>query len=291
MKMKKIAITLFITLGVLTMLNGCNNFNNNTIATNSEEKVDSSDNTVTNENCNNTEEKNKNDSTEVSNVTEKKEISNDSTSKSNGYEITNKTYSQNNVKINYPQIENFTDPEKLTSINKDLEDEALSILNDYLEDDPNLTEVTMDIKYEVKLKNEKYLSIVYIGESNVKGAAHPLSVFYTTNIDIKKGNSIRLSDYANINDVLTKLKDSKNIKALSDNQELAKIQKDTLLNIDNDTLLNMLKDADFHKVNGKVESPKEGVYSYIDENGVVISIQVNHAIGDHAEFKLNTNIK
>ncbi|WP_258049911.1 hypothetical protein [Clostridium weizhouense] len=103
---------------------------------------------------------------------------------------------------------------------------------------------------------------------------------------MEKGSSIRLSDYANINDVLKKLKDSNNIKVLAKNDELAEAQRNFLLNIEDDKLTHMLKNADFYKSNGKIQSPKEGTYSYLDKDRIVISVQVNHAIGDYGEFKL-----
>ncbi|WP_353846269.1 MULTISPECIES: DUF4163 domain-containing protein [unclassified Clostridium] len=192
----------------------------------------------------------------------------------------------NNIKINYPELKNSNDNEKLKSINRYLKEGALKALDDYVKDDPNLKAVNLNVNYDVKFKNEKYISIVYRGEVNANGAAYPSSIFYTTNVDLESGNIIRLSDYSNVDDILNELKDPKNIKVIAENDELAAAQKEFILNIGNDKLISMLKNADFHKVNGNIESPKEGVYSYLHKDSVVISLQVNHAIGDHAEFTL-----
>ncbi|MBN1078351.1 DUF4163 domain-containing protein [Clostridium botulinum] len=239
---------------------------NNEIISNKEDKVD--------------------DYKKVSDTTKEKESSKNLKEKSNEYELVSKNYNKNNVKINYPEIKNFNDDEKLKSINKYLKECALKVLDDYVKEDPNLEAVNLNVNYDVKFKNEKYISIVYEGEVNVNGTAYPSSIFYTTNVDLESGNIIRLSDYSNVNDILNKLKDPKNIKVIAENDELAAAQKDFILNIGNDNLINMVKNADFHEVNTKIESPKDGVYSYFDKDGVVISLQVNHAIGDHAEFKL-----
>ncbi|NFE73084.1 DUF4163 domain-containing protein [Clostridium botulinum] len=239
---------------------------NNEIISNKEDKVD--------------------DYKKVSDTTKEKESSKNLKEKSNEYELVSKNYNKNNVKINYPEIKNFNDDEKLKSINKYLKGCALKVLDDYVKEDPNLEAVNLNVNYDVKFKNEKYISIVYKGEVNVNGTAYPSSIFYTTNVDLESGNIIRLSDYSNVNDILNKLKDPKNIKVIAENDELAAAQKDFILNIGNDNLINMVKNADFHEVNTKIESPKDGVYSYFDKDGVVISLQVNHAIGDHAEFKL-----
>ncbi|OSA90292.1 UNVERIFIED_ORG: DUF4163 domain-containing protein [Clostridium botulinum] len=239
---------------------------NNEIISNKEDKVD--------------------DYKKVSETTKDKESSKNLKEKSNEYELVSKNYNKNNVKINYPEIKNFNDDEKLKSINKYLKECALKVLDDYIKENPNLEAVNLNVNYDVKFKNEKYISIVYEGEVNVNGTAYPSSIFYTTNVDLESGNIIRLSDYSNVNDILNKLKDPKNIKVIAENDELAAAQKDFILNIGNDNLINMVKNADFHEVNTKIESPKDGVYSYFDKDGVVISLQVNHAIGDHAEFKL-----
>ncbi|KAI3345053.1 DUF4163 domain-containing protein [Clostridium botulinum] len=226
------------------------------------------------------------DSQKASDTTKEEQSSKNLKEKSNEYELVSKNYNKNNVKINYPEIKKFNDDEKLKSINKYLKGCALKVLDDYVKEDPNLEAVNLNVNYDVKFKNEKYISIVYEGEVNVNGTAYPSSIFYTTNVDLESGNIIRLSDYSNVNDILNKLKDPKNIKVIAESDELAAAQKDFILNIGNDKLINMIKNADFHEVNTKIESPKDGVYSYFDKDGVVISLQVNHAIGDHAEFKL-----
>ncbi len=226
------------------------------------------------------------DSQKALDINKDKESSKNLKEKSNEYELVSKNYNKNNVKINYPEIKKFNDDKKLKSINKYLKESALKVLDDYVKEDPNLEAVNLNVNYDVKFKNEKYISIVYEGEVNVNGTAYPSSIFYTTNVDLESGNIIRLSDYSNVNDILNKLKDPKNIKVIAENDELAAAQKDFILNIGNDNLINMVKNADFHEVNTKIESPKDGAYSYFDKDGVVISLQVNHAIGDHAEFKL-----
>ncbi|NFL90301.1 DUF4163 domain-containing protein [Clostridium botulinum] len=226
------------------------------------------------------------DSQKALDINKDKESSKNLKEKSNEYELVSKNYNKNNVKINYPEIKKFNDDKKLKSINKYLKESALKVLDDYVKEDPNLEAVNLNVNYDVKFKNEKYISIVYEGEVNVNGTAYPSSIFYTTNVDLESDNIIRLSDYSNVNEILNKLKDNKNIKVIEENDELSVAQKDFILNIGNDNLINMVKNADFHEVNTKIESPKDGVYSYFDKDGVVISLQVNHAIGDHAEFKL-----
>ena len=291
MKLKLITTIVVLGLGITSILNGCNS---TSVATKSENKADLSNSEVKNDSSNETisnkENENKvEDSQKVSDTTKEKESSKNLKEKSNEYQLVSKDYSKNNVKINYPEIKNSNDNEKLKSINKYLKECALKVLDDYVKDDPNLEKVNLNVNYDVKFKNEKYISIVYKGEVNVKGTAYPSSIFYTTNVDLESGNIIRLSDYSNVDDILNKLKDAKNIKVIAENDELAAAQKEFILNIGNDKLINMIKNADFNKLNGKIENPKEGVYSYLDKDSIVISLQVNNAIGNHAEFTLKDN--
>lgn len=200
------------------------------------------------------------------------------------YEIVDEVYSKDHVKINYPQIKNYADAVKLDSINKDLKNAALSIVNIYVENNTNINDINMEVNYEVKTKNNKYISIAFNGLVNIKGTAYPTSIFYTVNIDLEKGSIVGLSDYANVQDVLKKLKKLDDVKMLSENEELIEAQKSVIKNISDDELLNILKDADFHQKDGVIEIPKKGAYSYMEDNKIVISIPMIHAIGDHAEF-------
>ncbi len=291
MKLKLITTIVVLGLGITSILNGCNS---TSVTTNSKNKANSSNSEVkndsSNEVINNNENENKvEDSQKISDTTKEKESPKNLNEKSNEYQVVSKDYSKNNVKINYPELKNSNDNEKLKSINRYLKEGALKVLDDYVKDDSNLKAVNLNVNYDVKFKNEKYISIVYKGEVNVEGAAYPSSIFYTINVDLESGNIIRLSDYSNVDDILNELKDPKNIKVIAENDELAAAQKEFILNIGNDKLISMLKNADFHKVNGKIENPKEGVYSYLHKDSVVISLQVNHAIGDHAEFTLKDN--
>ncbi|AGX44301.1 PdaC/SigV domain-containing protein [Clostridium saccharobutylicum] len=279
MNAKLVVILMLITFNTVTVLGGCNNsYNKN-----------STQNSTTTSSAVDIKEDNLSDkafktSSDADNPDTKEYSSANSINKSNIYQITNKAYKKNDVKINYPQLQNSDNSKKLNTINKDLEDEALNILNTYIQEGANIDKLTIDVNYDIKLKNDKYMSIVYTGYSNLEGTAYPLSVFYTTNVDLEKGNSIRLSDYADIRDVLNKLKDSNNVKVLTQDKKLSDVQKNTLLTLESSELNNMLQSADFYRANGKIQPPKEGTYTYMDKDNIIVSIQINHVLGDHAEF-------
>lgn len=300
MKVKMIVLLMLGIFSITGVLGGCNSsINNSTLnnSSNSEENSTEADNKIDESNKvsdskvneSNTASDSKNDNTNegIKESTDKSNgDSKESVDKSKEYTIVNKIYSKNNVKITYPQIKDFSDISKLNLINKDLEEGALSILSMYDKDDPNLSELTMEINYEVKLKNNKYISIVYSGYSNVNGVAYSPSIFYTTNIDLKNGTIIKLVDYANVDNIVKKLKDQNSVKVLSGEKELKEAQMSALINMDNTELLSTLKDSDFHMENGKLALSEKGAYSYMDGDNVVISLQLNHALGDHGEFSV-----
>lgn len=289
MKVKMIILLMLGIFSITGVLGGCNSSSNNSIlnnSPNSEENSTEADNKI-DESNKVSDSKNDNTNEEIKESTDKSNgESKESVDKSKEYTIVSKTYSKNNVKITYPQIKDFSDTSKLNLINKDLEDGALSILNMYAKDDPNLSELTMEINYEVKLKNNKYISIVYSGYSSVKGAAYSPSIFYTTNIDLENGTIIKLLDYAKVDNIAKKLKDQNDVKVLSNEKELKEAQMSALMNMDNAELLSTLNDSDFHMENGKLALPEKGAYSYMDGDNIVISLQLNHALGDHGEFSV-----
>jgi hypothetical protein len=200
----------------------------------------------------------------------------------NNYEITEETYTKKNIKITYPQIKNLTDLKKCDSINKKLKDQALAVIDYY---DLSNTNAILNVSYDVELQNSDILSIVYKGYFNSGSAAYPLSVFYTSNIDIKEDKNIRLKDYSNVNEVFNKLRESDVESNISATQELAKAQTEYLSTIDDSTLKNMIIDADFSEKKGNIQFPE--AFSYKKGNNIIIVIPVPHAIGDYAEFVVN----
>lgn len=274
MKFKPITLLLLGTLASTNILFGCNS----TIKTpstqnSSQESKASVENTISDFNTENETSSDSNDNTNTNS---------DNANTYDNYTLETKTYTSNNITITYPQISNLSDTKKADSINKLLEDVALSSLNTYTQDDMNT--LTIEVNYKVTLQNERYLSIVYFGSSFLEGAAYPNSLFYTENIDLANGSIISLSDFSDINNIATKLKDISSVKALADETELSDAHKTFLMNIDDSELLNLLKDSDFKVVNNSLQAPSNGTYSYMTDEGIVISLQVIHALGDHAEF-------
>jgi len=57
--------------------------------------------------------------------------------------------------------------------------------------------ITLHVEYEIKLMNDRLLSIVYTGIGFMEGAARPYRFFHTINIDMKSGVIITMNDVIN----------------------------------------------------------------------------------------------
>lgn len=181
-----------------------------------------------------------------------------------------------NIDISYPQLDDLNNLQKQIKINNIIEEEAIAILdqfNHYTENSDNHATIgdapnfTIEINYDIPFSNNKLISVVFSGYSNVLGSAHPLNQFYTLNLDLEDGNKIVLSDITSID-----LKFIKNIRnATVSAQEPAL----SLYTVTDDALLERLNDLE-----------RWGISWYLTKDSLCISFPVPHAAGDHAEIFL-----
>jgi hypothetical protein len=192
----------------------------------------------------------------------------------NPYEMTKANYTENDIKINYPQISKSSDQQKQEIINALVKNESLKVLNYYL---PEVQGLTLEINYEITSQSTSLLSIQYTGVGYMNGAATPNNHYYTTNIDFETGNILRLKDMINI--------DENFIENLKKNAISIKPEHNGLLNsIPTSELRNMLTNAD--SLNNIGTENQADTFSYFTSDSLGISIPVSHAEGDHAEFEI-----
>lgn len=188
------------------------------------------------------------------------------------YEIIKGSYINKDIKINYPQITNLSDANKQKIINNIIKNEALKVLNYYSETESGLT---LEINYDIKRKGANLLSIQYLGIGNVKGAAHPNNLFYTTNINMSKGTRLRLKDVVNIDEnFIRKFKD----------REFKPLKSEDSGMIDSSDLIKQFSKADSLDNIG-IEDQSD-IFSYLTKDSLGINISVSHAAGDHVEFEI-----
>ncbi|GKX28567.1 hypothetical protein SH1V18_10470 [Vallitalea longa] len=175
------------------------------------------------------------------------------TSKKN---IVNDSYSNGDVNINYPMIEN----KDYTEINELIKKEALKVLDNYGEN--NISSLNID--YEISYINKKIISIKYTGIGNMKKAVYPNDFFYTTNIDMDNKTILKLADVVDADETFIENFRNDNFRALKDQQRLL------LKDLSDDEIIEKLSTDNF----------------YISENSLGISVDVLHVLGDHAEYEI-----
>ena len=207
-----------------------------------------------------------------------------------GYEIIEAKYINADIIIHYPQIINLGDKGKQNEINRILKEEALAVLDEYEESEIS-SKLSLDMDFDVMWDGQRLLSIRYLGDGYLKGAAHPFNFFYTTNINIMNGTKVRLKELIEIDDGLVyKLKQAKYRPWHS------------ALNLAEDGILNEVLSDWFNDYNlidyiSKRDNSDEYLdFWYLTEDTLGISLGIPHAIGDHMEFEidykdLRSNIK
>lgn len=197
------------------------------------------------------------------------------------YSITTATFSQDNIKIQYPEIKGLGDNSKEKNINDLIKNDVLNSQVEaptkYYQDDNNTkVKLTLDLKYQVTMHTNELLSVIYMGYSNIEGSAHPTKDFYAITIDIKNGTKLKLSYFTAMDTNLAqKIKQSKAVT----NDEV----KDGM---DKNVLITAIQSKDDKILIQGLE--EEWAYNtfYITPDFLVISVDVAHAIGDYALVEL-----
>lgn len=193
--------------------------------------------------------------------------------KSTDYKLEKKIYINKDVKIKYPQINGLQDTKKEEIINNIIKTKAISIYDNTIKELEKGQTYEVDGSYEIKLKNDEILSIAYNSYNNITPSAHPYNLFYTTNIDIKKGKELKTKDIIpNVNDEF--------IKLLKKGKYVGTVEKD-------------YQDQLMKFVCGNYPNPDdlidvvENAYVYITEKNIGVSIPIPHVAGDYVPIEIN----
>ncbi|MEH7383574.1 hypothetical protein V7138_24155 [Bacillus sp. JJ1533] len=196
------------------------------------------------------------------------------------FEINSAMYENRELTIHYPQLVNMQNKDLEQRINTFIKDDAVLFLNQYQDGGSPLK---MD--YEVILPESDTFTIQYTG--NYNGGMYPTHLLFKTNIDWKKGEKIKLSDLFVIDEqFIETLKNGKYMdweNPPEPNKEKQAAVIEYLNTFTNQNLIEAFQKAD----HPNPEENQYGIFSHYLNNTVVISIQVPHALGDHAEFELN----
>ena len=103
------------------------------------------------------------------------------------------------VKVDYPEF-----PEYSKEVNRLIKEEAFSVPYHYYGQElySSSDNLLLSISYEVKLKTDNFISIVFRGTGHNKGSTSANYVFYTLNLDLQTMKKVRLPDRVVIDDAL-----------------------------------------------------------------------------------------
>jgi hypothetical protein len=105
------------------------------------------------------------------------------------YKISQAEYVDEKIRVLFPQINGMTDAEKEKTINELIKINALKLLDGY---EHISSKISVDVDYNIKYNKEPLLSIQYTGVEYIDGAAYPLNIFNTTNIDMESCSKVKL---------------------------------------------------------------------------------------------------
>jgi len=190
------------------------------------------------------------------------------------YTIKSLNYDEKDISINYPSIDGLSDTDKQNQINDILEREAFVIINEVYE---GYTEnLSLNFDYQIVLKSNDLLSVQFQGFSFAKGAAHPLHLFNTANIDMNQGSKLMLRD-------LVKIDENFVDKYRSEVADLDKNEMEGLKYvIDSYSDENLL--AYFNGADTSFE--ESWTYSYLAKDAIGISLEAPYVAGCHIEVEL-----
>lgn len=193
-------------------------------------------------------------------------------------EIQKATDQDGNRTIHYPQLVNMQGESKEKQMNDLIKNEITSFADQY-------SDGTLSIDFQIMRHTDDTLSILY--HADYMGGAYPTELIFTTNIDLNHGKKMKLSDVALIDkSFVKKLKESPYLdseRPSAPNEEKETAVLDYVNSIEVSELVDALRQAD----QTTMDANPYGVYSYLQDDFVVVSIGVPHAIGDHAEFRVS----
>ncbi|MDF2487156.1 MAG: hypothetical protein K0R46_3324 [Herbinix sp.] len=149
---------------------------------------------------------------------------------------------------------------------------------------PSSTDVVptmLQVLYDVKGNTGEWFSIFYQADYNSIYSAHPSNLVYTTNINKRENKRIHLADIVKLNDAFVKDFRSWTLIAPAEvPQEVREAIDDYIGHITEEELLLGFQAADH------IGSDNPwGIYSYLTEDKLGISLEVPHYAGDHVEFE------
>lgn len=214
--------------------------------------------------------------TKNSDVKENESFGYDEKIDTGGISFTSAYYTNGGVSIAYPQIK-----DENSDLNKQINFEILQEAKkaEYYFD--GIDNVELEVEYRTGLFDNQILSIVYLGSAFSDEVPRAMNLIYTTNIDLKTGERIVLSDILNVDNELVAI--IKSDQAVIEDEQNKKQVRD----IDDEELLAMLKLAD--KSDGITINNLPKAYSYYNKNIISVVLFNNKFDVDYIDVDISAD--
>ena len=175
------------------------------------------------------------------------------------------------ISINYPQINKLKNAKMEQYINEQIENLALSVLNDFV----SLQKMNIETTYSVTFASNNIISIMFIVRSFHETQAYPLTRVKTLNIDVLTGERIKLKDIVRID---TNFVDS--FSEIFKNQR--KYEHGQSAELIDDYIKDFISLEGFFTCD---EDYNVDYCSYLTDDSIVISIAVPHSGGSYTFYE------
>lgn len=199
------------------------------------------------------------------------------------YQIESTVYENGEIKIIYPQFHGTQDTAFWEQVNADIMAAATAGA-----DDEGL--VSYNLFFEVADAGFKAVSFIFKGYRYYEGAAYPQNIVKTINIDIETGESIRLTDYYDLSDIVSCLENQTGYRIVSDGidgDDFSAFLNNGYVTDYAMTLLDF--DLDFSLDSYNQAFVPTG-YSAIRNNHLILFIETEHALGDYVEIEFEKDL-
>lgn len=193
------------------------------------------------------------------------------------YSIIDETYTEKGITLKFPQLAKANNPTKADSINKAIQGNIRGKLDSLRSEGNDLGALTLDLNYELAGYRQKVLSISYKGYAHFEQAPNPVDVYHTQNIALAEVDTIPLKDLFTINDFFV---ERFKIGMYSPSRADLDLEKSGV-NL-KEEIERQYSNQDLRNLFQKAEANYK-----LTEYGVIVSIEVPHALGDHLEMAIN----
>ena len=192
------------------------------------------------------------------------------------YKVIDEKYIDKEIIITYPQIINLSDENKQKTINEILRSEALIVLGLY----EDSCDVSLEVNYKITWQSQNIFSLQYFGIAYANGAAYPLNLLYTVNINMDNGFKLLLRDFVKIDKTFVNNFKNYKVKDPEINHASANAFDYIINTYSVEDLIRYFEGADSSYNNSAF------TFSYFTKDAFGISIEVPHVVGDHMEIEL-----